>query len=241
MTYFKYLFREVYQNLFKKELHNPDVSHNGLEFEIRNDVICRFILNRLIPIVGLRPYPLNELNLMVASVCFLKPEIIFEWGTNIGKSARIFHEICKYFHIDSTIHTIDLPDEIHHQEHPSNRRGYYIRSIKSVKMYQGDGVTTALDIFKSSKKDNPLFFLDGDHEYESVRRELQLIHESVISPKILIHDTFYQSKEAGYNIGPYLAIEDFLKNVPNIYRRIDAHLGTPGITLLFKNLNRNHC
>ena len=38
------------------------------EFEVNNWVISDFIVNKLAPIVGTHPYPIGELNLMVAAV-----------------------------------------------------------------------------------------------------------------------------------------------------------------------------
>lgn len=65
---------------------NPDCS----EFEVNNQLISEFILKKLVPIVGIHPYPLNELMLMVAAVCRLEPTHIFEWGNGYWK-------ICKNF------------------------------------------------------------------------------------------------------------------------------------------------
>lgn len=118
-----YLLRSAIKNLLKSIKHKPpsevaNVAHAGREFEIRNNIVSEFILSKLIPIVGIQPYPLSELNLMVASVCYIRPSHIFEWGTHVGKSARIFFEICKHFGFDTEIHSIDLPNNVDHVEHP---------------------------------------------------------------------------------------------------------------------------
>src|SRR3989344_9247020 len=99
---------------------SANISHNGTEFEVNNWVTSDFIVNKLVPIVGFHPFPLNELMLMTSAVCYFKPEFIFEWGTNIGKSARIFYEISKAFDIKTEVHSIDLPDDVFHDEHPKN-------------------------------------------------------------------------------------------------------------------------
>jgi len=212
-------------------------AHGGIEFEVNCWKISYFILKKLIPIVGIEPYPLNELSIMVSAVCYLLPSHIFEWGTHVGKSARIFYETARYFNIDTEIHSIDLPDNVNHDEHPHKRRGHYVKQIKEVKLYQGDGISTALEICSKIKQEmTPFFYVDGDHEYESVLRELRLIDENIENANILLHDTFYQSPESGYNIGPFLAVREFLNSVPNKYRRMDAKLGLPGMTLLYQNL-----
>jgi len=209
----------------------------GTQFEVNNWIISDFIVNTLVPIVGTKPFPLNELQLIVSSVIFFKPEVIFDWGTHIGKSARIFYESKKYFNLNPHIYSIDLPDNVDHPEHPHSDRGLLVRKFCNVKLIQGDGVTQALKIYKKYNFKNALFLLDGDHKYSSVIRELTLINENVINPAILVHDTFYQSAESGYNIGPYKACTEFLKNHKQ-YSKISTTTGLPGMTLLYKYDNR---
>jgi hypothetical protein len=80
----------------------------------------------------------------------------------------------------------------------------------------------------------PLFFIDGDHAYESVLRELSVVAIEIPSANVLLHDTFNQSAGSGYNTGPHRAIEDVLRAYPDRYRRIDSGLGLPGMTLLYQ-------
>lgn len=210
----------------------PD--HDGREFEVRLWDISEFIIKKLVPVVGVHPFPLTELSLMVAAVCRIKPSHIYEWGTNIGVSARIFYETVAYFRMDCAIHTIDLPDDTMHVEHPGRRRGALVRHIKRVHMHQGDGVTTALALWDAAvERRKALFFLDGDHSYESVIRELKWIDSHAGNASFLIHDTLFQSVEANYNTGPFLAVRDFLRDAPDRYARIDERLGLPGMTLLY--------
>ena len=172
---------------------------------------------------------------MVAAVCWLKPSQIFDWGTNIGLYARIFYKTCKYFNLSSEIHSIDLPDDQFHVEHPGKRRGELVRELNEVQLHQGDGVSEALRVWKfSDNKETPLFFLDGDHSYESVKRELNLINKNVVNANFLIHDTFFQSKESGYNIGPFLAIQEFTDRTSTNFTKIDTKSGLPGMTLLYQ-------
>jgi cephalosporin hydroxylase len=224
--------KSIYRKLNVDRTCLPD--HGGRQFEVQMWTISDFILKKLVPVVGVHPFPLNEISLMVSAVCRIQPSHIYEWGTNVGVSARIFYETVEYFKIDSEIHTIDLPDDVKHVEHPGRTRGALIKGIKKIRMHQGDGVTTALALWDAAgKQGKPLFFLDGDHSYESVNRELRRIGSHVGNASFLIHDTLFQSPEARYNTGPFLAVQDFLREAPDRYVRIDERLGLPGMTLLY--------
>lgn len=230
--------KAVKKSIYRK-FHSDCVclpSHCGRQFEVQMWTISDFVLKKLIPVVGVHPFPLNELVLMVSAVCRIQPTHIYEWGTNIGVSARIFYETVKYFKIDSEVHTIDLPDDERHIEHPGRRRGAMVRNISGVHMHQGDGVTTALALWSdSAMTGKPIFFLDGDHSYESVFRELNTIVRQVECANFLVHDTLFQSEESGYNVGPFLAVHDFLRAFPERYDYIEERLGLPGMTLLYQN------
>src|SRR4051812_11884192 len=88
----------------------PDIVRNAgcSEFEVDTWQISQFVLEKLVPIVGAHPFPLSELMLLSAAVCRMRPVLIFEWGTHIGKSARAFHEIAAHFGIPCVIHSVDL-------------------------------------------------------------------------------------------------------------------------------------
>jgi len=206
------------------------------EFEINNWRISELVIDKVVPGVGIHPFPLNELLLMTGAVARFKPSLIFEWGTHIGKSALAFYRISQALGIKTTIHSIDLPDDIEHGEHPHKDRGRLVKNLP-VKLHQGDGLNTALDILNKSKKNprgkNALFFIDGDHSYESVKRELKGIIKDAPEAAILLHDTFYQSPDSGYNVGPYRAIEDCLSKSARKYKRVDTATGLPGMTLLY--------
>jgi cephalosporin hydroxylase len=210
----------------------PTKNVHCTEFEVDNWVISNFIVKKLVPAVGIHPYPLDELNLMVAAICRLKPQQVFEWGTNIGKSARIFYEAGKQFGIPLEIHSIDLPDNQDHQEHPKSRRGYLVKGYPGVTLYQDDGLSKAIELY--NPKLSTLVFIDGDHSYESVYRELNGVINAMPNASILLHDTFYQSDESGYNIGPYKAVSETLAAMPGKYRVMATMTGLPGMTLLYK-------
>lgn len=211
----------------------PSKNINCTQFEVDNWLISDFLVKKLIPVVGTHPYPIMELSLMVAAVCRLKPNVIFEWGTNIGKSARIFYETGKRFGIPLVIHSIDLPDDLEHQEHPRSRRGRMVRGYSGVALHQGDGLTKTIELYRLNPRGKVLIFIDGDHSYESVFRELTGIIKEIPNAVILLHDTFYQSDEAGYNIGPYKAIAEILAANPGKYKVMSTSTGLPGMTLLY--------
>lgn len=114
---------------------DPVVNADCTKFEINNWIVTDFIIQKLIPIVGSHPFPVNEQFLLAASICRFKPDHIFEWGTNIGKSARIFYEITSHFKIPTQIHSVDLPESVYHAEHPRHRRGQYVKGLKNVTLY----------------------------------------------------------------------------------------------------------
>jgi cephalosporin hydroxylase len=234
MSLFRKLGRLGRKVLVHPSFPDPVLNGHCTEFEVDKWAISDFIVNRLIPIVGTHPYPLDELLLMAAALCRLKPTHVFEWGTHVGKSARIFFETSKAFGIATEIHSIDLPDASEHPEHPGRKRGLLVKDIPEVRLHQGDGLEESLKIVESLQGTvRPLFFLDGDHAYASVMRELVGIMTKVPDAAILLHDAFYQSAESGYNTGPYRAVVDALKSVPNRYERISANTGLPGMTLLY--------
>jgi len=213
---------------------NPSRNPGCSEFEIDGWATSAFVAHTLIPIVGIHPFPLQELMLMTATVCRFKPPLILEWGTNIGKSARIFYEISKYFDISASIHSCDLPDDIDHIEHPHTQRGAMVRGLSEVTLHQGDGLTTSLRLWEEAGRPQcPLFFIDGDHSYASVRREIDGIMAVVPDPILLLHDTFLQSSEFGYNVGPRQAVEESLAACPDRFHAVHSGLSLPGMTLLY--------
>ena len=222
-------------SIFKnKEFPDPSVNPSEREFEVNNWVISDFIVKTIVPVVGVHPFPLNELMLMVAAVCRFKPTLIFEWGTHIGKSARIFRETVKAFKIPCAIHSIDLPDDVHHGEHPHSDRGKMVRGMKEVTLHQGDGVARSLELLQANAgRGRVLFFVDGDHSYDTVKRELLAILRAEPNAIVLLHDTFLQSPGSGYNVGPYEAINEVLASLDGDRETISTRTGLPGMTLVF--------
>lgn len=232
----KIFTRKYYLNSLLGKYPEPVKNSGCSEPEVDNRIISEFVIDKLLPIVGFSPFPVSELIFLTSVVCTTKPGIIFDWGTHIGKSARIFYEISKAFEYNTVIHSTDLPEDIGHAEHPHKNRGMFVRNIKSVHLHLGDGVTESIKIGRKYKKRKILFFLDGDHEFKSVKRELNKIYAAFPKSVIVVHDTFYQSKEIGYNIGPYLAVKEFLKDHKK-YQYLSTSFGLPGMTALIPKKN----
>lgn len=228
--------RRLWTEKNKKDVSDLVPNPNSTEFEIDNWEISQLVLKKIVPVVGAHPFPLNELLLMAGTTARFQPKLIFEWGTYIGKAARIFHEVSKELELGAVIHSIDLPDDTEHVEHPHERRGKFVKGLQGVELHQGDGLNTSLQIMKRAKKHaggrGVLFFVDGDHSYKSVKRELSSIMVNAPQATVLLHDTFYQSADSKYNIGPSKAINDCLKKSKS-YKRVDTKTGLPGMTLLY--------
>lgn len=215
---------------FSSPLTNPESTY----FEVNNWVLSDFVLDKLIHFAGTRPFPLNELLFMSGTIIRFQPDHLFEWGTHVGKSARIFYETGRTFNIKCTIHTIDLPDEVDHIEHPGRQYAILIRNIPQIQKYRGDGLDESFRIASSLPTNTRfMFFLDGDHSYTSVHRELDAIIQSFPHACVLLHDTFFQTADSGYNIGPYQAIDTALKSNGEKYQVIHTATGLPGMTLLY--------
>jgi hypothetical protein len=194
--------------------------------------LSTFVIQQLIPVVGVHPFPLDELLLVCSTVAFFEPDAIIEWGTNIGCSARIFYEIVNHLKLNTSIHSIDLPEDQSHLENIKDRalRGRLVRGL-NVHLHLGDGLDTARSILSASNIRRPLFFIDGDHSYESVKSELYGVRSIASHAVILVHDTFYQGEESSYNCGPYLALRAFTDEY-----QLPVHttlLGLPGMSLTY--------
>jgi len=213
----------------------PLVNSHCSEFEVNKWALSEFVVRRLLPVVGIHPFPLDELLLMSAAVCRLRPRHIFEWGTHVGKSARIFYETCRWLGLGATVHSIDLADHVSHVEHPGGQRGRLVQGLESVRLYQGDGLATAQALGRGLAHEAPfLFFLDGDHSEQVVARELRGVAGAFPEAAMLVHDTFYQSPESNYCTDPHAALEKFLAQSSGQYAAITASTGLPGMALLFR-------
>lgn len=190
----------------------------------------QFVYRKLIRTVGVRPFPPHELMLMSAAMLWWRPKIIVEWGTNVGASARGFHEVNIRYGIGAEIHSVDLPDFVAHAEHAQHRRGILVRGLP-VFLHQGDGATMAVSVLCKKSCYDPLIFIDGDHSRENVLRDARTILEAAPGASLLFHDTFCQPGST-YNHGPHEAVMEILREKKGVYQVVDAGLGCPGMTLL---------
>ena len=78
------------------------------EFEVNSWKLSGLVVEKLVPVVGVHPFPLDELLLMTGATARFQPKVIFEWGTHIGQAARIFYEVTKALNLDTVIHSIDF-------------------------------------------------------------------------------------------------------------------------------------
>jgi cephalosporin hydroxylase len=195
--------------------------------------LSEFVTRQLVPIVGAHPYPIDEQLLMCSTVAYFRPDVIIEWGTHAGCSARIFHEATQFLGIGADIHSVDLPPAVAHEENlvAGANRARLVRGLP-ITLHEGDGLSVARALCADIKPPRTaLFFLDGDHAYESVRRELSGVRGLVASAAVLVHDTFNQGAESGYNCGPYRALSEFAAA-----EKLPVHstvLGLPGMSLTY--------
>ena len=194
--------------------------------EVDKSLASQVVL-KLVEIVGYRPYPLDELLLMAAAFQYHQPEVVIDIGTHVGKSARIWYELSRRLHTETTIHTVDSCDP-NHPEYPGKSLGVFIRGA-SVKQHIEDGYTCAYDLINKNSTASFLVFLDSDHTYENVRRELELA-KRMQRGCLLVHDTFYQPGSL-YNHGPYFALQHFVRDWP-VKQVFHLHTGLPGMSYL---------
>lgn len=189
----------------------------------------------------------------------LAPNVIFEWGTNIGKSARIFLEISRFIDLNVRIYSIDLPNGSSHNEHARELTGSLVKDCGSwcpndlsleelpnrcggseVLLFAGDGLDKTVELHhqlneqlvQEFRPKRCLVFIDGDHHYESVKRDLDGIVVNLPQANILLHDTGY-SDAPGVNIGPYRAIQEVLNERKPGFEVMTTQ-GFPGMTLLYR-------
>jgi hypothetical protein len=157
-----------FRNMLGRSPEDVLVNASCREFEVNKWVLSEFILRGLVPIVGIHPFPLDELLLMTGAVCRCRPRHVFEWGTNIGTSARIFYETARRFRLETEIHSIDLPDDADHVEHPASD-GQLVRAGRTSICTRGRS-GSVLPLSRNCPGHVPAFFPRWDHAYESFSR-----------------------------------------------------------------------
>lgn len=119
-----------------------------------------------------------------------RPTHVFEWGTNVGASARLFYEAALELDYPCEVHTTELPDELAHldRDHPGHRYGQWIEGIP-VHAHRGYGLIVSSVMHTSLAPQRALFFLDGNHAHDVVLEELNVIFWLDPAAVMVIHDT----------------------------------------------------
>jgi cephalosporin hydroxylase len=203
----------------------------------------RFVFEKILPQTGLL-YPAAEISLMALVVDRVRPTHIFEWGTNIGGSARIFHTITEVLEIDAEIHTWDLPENVPHGQHPGKDHGKLARGLPRIHFHREDGLQGALAKMESERAQSPnfrpLYFVDGDHSYASVIREIAGLVSVQDEFHLLAHDTFIQKPDAkGQSRESWLGCPTALEAFAKDYRWLNVGFGNPGMAYLWGRGKRN--
>lgn len=224
-------FLEFTHNKPNKKYKVQNILKDGSIFEVDCWILSEILLKKVIPKIGIHPYPLNEQMLMASVVAFVQPKIIIEWGTNVGKSARLFWEVKEALDLNCSIYTIDLMNP-NHPEFSGAARGKYL-SNTDVMQIVGDGVKTANKLLDGVS--NPvLVYIDGDHSHESVKRDLAIWDKLPSGSGILAHDVFYQIPST-YNVGPWHSFQELIQeqksNISQVQWQI---LGLPGMAFVSK-------
>ena len=166
----------------------------------------------LIEGIALPGYSPEEVRFMGNTVAVSRPEVVFDWGTNRGSSARIWLEATEGFKVRPPIHTVDLGDELSGvtQDHAGIFTGMYVWNLRRVQQHRGDGVEVALRLYEEcGSPERALFFVDGDHSAEAVEAEVLRLAEEAPSATLLLHDTNHPN--IADLTGPRQAVDSLLR------------------------------
>lgn len=163
----------------------------------------------------------DEVLFMAGTALELRPDAVYDWGTNVGASARVFWEVAQQGGYLCQVHSTELPEGSEHREKPT--AAIYAELVRHlpVELHLGDGAEVSVALCLEARPERPLFFVDGDHEAFNVYRELRLIYENVPHAWCLVHDTQGSSGEgvAGF-VGswPWPFFVDFLPSQAGMTR-----------------------
>jgi predicted O-methyltransferase YrrM len=120
---------------------------------------------------------------LFSSLKYLKPKYCLEIGTNYGKSARVFQKYFDEYCPDGLLITcdiesygnLDLPNVHFVKVHPHVTNSKDLHYVKDINEYSDDSINRNIEEIK--KVYNGLFdfvFIDGDHQVESVKRDIMI-------------------------------------------------------------------
>lgn len=176
--------------------------------------------------IGLPAYGDDEVKFITGAMERHRPTHVFDWGTNVGASARLFYEAARIHGFPCEVHTVELPLEQAHldRDHPGEHRyGQWL--TPEIHGHRGDGLTCSLWLHGILKPERSLFFLDGCHEQAAVRRELDGIYQQAPEAVILGHDTRSLT-------GPAWAFNEFTLDHHGEYLQ-EVCLSDSGVTALW--------
>lgn len=157
--------------------------------------------------ISLLGYHPEEADFIFETMAALRPDLVCEWGTNTGHSARLFHEARVLLALDCDIHSVELSTAVPvlRAVEKGFRRGHHVRGLP-VTLHVGDGPRVALDLYYLSDRERPLFFIDDNHEEQKVHDELLLLAEECPQAVLLLHDAMI-----GRSQEPDRALRKFLE------------------------------
>lgn len=147
-------------------------------------------LLRRVRAFGLPAYGDHEVRFFESVLKRHRPTHVFEWGTNVGASARLFYEAGLELGYECEVHTVELPDELSvlDRDHPGERYGKWIDGIP-VHAHRGYGLIESIRLHRELNPERALFFLDGNHSYGVVLAELEGVYGVDDDAVMMIHDT----------------------------------------------------
>lgn len=139
---------------------------------------------------GLPAYGDQEVQFFESVLKRLRPTHVFEWGTNVGASARLFYEAALELGYPCEVHTTEIPDYLAllDRDHPGERYGIWIKALP-VHRHRGYGLLESIDWHRKLKPEQALFYLDGNHSYGVVLAELEEVSALDSDAVIMVHDT----------------------------------------------------
>ena len=223
-------------------------------FHASMSILVEKIVTHILKMGLALPYPAAEVSLMAAAIVHARPDFVFEWGTNSGCSARIFFEAAQLLQLKTVIHSTDLPAEMMLEDMTEQVRGQNVRGRRfeeTVRMHVGDGLNESMAAWKEEGwvAARVLWYLDGDHSEQAVRRELDAIasHASCVREPgdmlgegawswpgdgcyILMHDTHAAISKSG----AHSAAESWWQGInADRFGKTEVSLGSPGMTLFW--------